>query len=96
MKIDFSQKITIGAMPVVLEQGKDATLGDLCREALNAQPADRRLPIEELLDRGKLAQKLRDGAELDISPEEATLIRRCLPDRFQHAELVVTIHQALD
>ena len=95
MNIDFSQKVTIGGVPVALDKDKDATLADPCREALNASPNDRRLPIEELLDRGKLAQKIRDANEVEIAPEEAAMIRKCLPDRFQHAQLVLTIDQAL-
>jgi hypothetical protein len=96
MKVDFSKDVKLGGVPVFLDKDKNATLGQLCREALNAPPADRRLSLEEMISRGRLASSIADAGETDISPEDVSLIRSCLANRFQHAELVVAVYDLLD
>jgi len=95
MKCDFSEPVRVGGLPVFIEREKEASLGDLCRQALNAPPSDHRLSLEELVERGRLALKIAAGGELEIMPEEAALIRKSLPDAFQHSEVVTTLYDMM-
>lgn len=95
MKIDFSKNITIRGMNVQFEQGKDATLGEACRIAL-VSPTEEKLPIDKILERGRLALLLVEGGEIDVSPENLALVRRTLPNAFPSPEVVVTIYDLLD
>lgn len=72
MKVDFSSKF----------QGvsDDMTLGAVAFQALNAQlPGGQPFTLDQAVARGLLALKVRMASELDISPEEAALIRSGLP-----------------
>lgn len=78
MKINFDQIILgLDKKPVNFD-GEDMTLGFGSAFALNAPEQD---PIQSL-KRGMLAVKLYEGGEVEISPEEATLIRSALPKAF--------------
>ena len=96
MKIDFSTQVKVGDTPVFLEKDKPADLGHICRDALNFPPQNKRLSLEDLVARGRLAEQISSGAVVDVKPEDISLIRSCLPDRYQHAQLVVTVYDLLD
>lgn len=97
MKIDFSKPLSIGETPVKFEKDKQANLGDACRLILNAAPsADRSRPIEEMLKRGRLSLKIAEGGNIELTPEEASLIRQIIPQGISHPELAVFIYDMLD
>ncbi len=95
MKVDFSQPISIRGINVHFTEGKDATLGEACRIALNAQ-SDSKRSIEQMVKIGRLALSIAEADVVDISPEDITEIRKRLPDAFPSPELVVTIYDMLD
>ena len=77
MKIDFSQKFTIPG-------GKelDLHLGQITLQALNSLPQQQAgpLPLNEAVKRGNLAIQVAEGGEHDITPEDAAMIRKNLPN----------------
>lgn len=96
MKINFNQEIFIDGKPVELVKGEKATLGHLCRHALNAPTENKKLSLEEMVQKGSLAIKIGKESEFDLSPEEVVLIRGSLTNVFTHAELVAIIINLLD
>ena len=88
MKIDFAQKIVdLSGKTMEKESGKDATLSNICVEALLlSREEDKNLPVVDKLKRGKLAEKiyLQDETPdviinlttvIDITVEEANLLQ---------------------
>jgi hypothetical protein len=96
MRIDFSQPVTVRDVPVQFEKDKSATLGDACRIALNVPPKNKQLGLEETLKRGRLALRISEGGEIEVTPENVAMIRQSLADAFVHPELVVVIYDMLD
>lgn len=100
MKIDFSQQIMVGDEPVTID-GKPTTFGQVCRMALNAPvpPShnhDRPIDVETMVKKGKLAIEVAKAATMEISPEDVSMIRACLPNQFSNAELVAIVYDLLD
>jgi hypothetical protein len=96
MNIDFSKEIYVEDKPVEIIKGKVATLGSLCRQALNAPVEGKKLTIEEMVKRGNLAMKIGKEIPCDLSPEDVVIIRNCLVNAFTHAELVATLYTSLE
>lgn len=79
MKLDFSRKVfSATAQKVVLDkEGEQATLAEVVAIALVAPPKENITP-EESYRRGKLAQRIHIGGEIDISAEEIALAKKCV------------------
>ena len=77
MKIDFSQLITgLDGKALKSGDGTDSTLASICVEALLLNyPGEERTEKAEKLKRGKLAEKVYNQAEIDVTVEEATLLQ---------------------
>ena len=74
MKIDFSTPITdFDGNP--LEQNGPLTLGRIAALALNHPAEDQQ---HSALERGLLAMRVYKAGEMDLSPEDAALIRGAL------------------
>lgn len=94
MKIDFSAvmkdldggDLTLGDLPL--------TLGKVAAYALNAPISQAPDPLDPVR-RGTLALQLNNaGADTDITPEDASLIRECLP-RYWTPIVVAQAHALL-
>lgn len=77
MKINFDQTFKGVAGP----GAENLNLASVSFQALNATPPDARasLSLDEAWKRGKLAMKIMDGGEHDLSVDDLALIRRQLP-----------------
>ena len=79
MKINFAQHIatTLG-QPIMLDDKKTpATLADVVAIALSAGGRDP-LPPEESYKRGKLAQLVMKGGEIDLKAEDIVLAKKAV------------------
>lgn len=77
MKIDFSQKIlNLSGKGMPREDKTDSMLSDFCVNALLATlPGEENLSKIDKLKRGKLAEKVYEQGEVDITVEEAALLQ---------------------
>jgi hypothetical protein len=96
MKIDFSQPVMIGGIPLQIEKDKDSRLGDVCRRAINTVADSSRISLEDMVRRGKLAMKVAECEALDLPAEDVVLIQKSLPAAFPHPELVAIVYDMLD
>jgi len=79
MKINFNVGVvTIRNQPVTLGD-KGATLGDLCVAALNflTPEMSQRMNPEDSLRRYRLAKKIENGGEVELTASEVTFIQEC-------------------
>lgn len=108
MKIDFSQPIEILGVPVVFDTPTEeelkanpdkksipATLSLVVRRALSTPHPEDRLGLDEQVKRGSLALRVASGGVHDITPEDLSLMRRCLRIYSSH-ELIAVVHGMLD
>lgn len=76
MKIDCTQKITdLDGTVIKQDDEKDVTLGWICARALNIP--NPREP-EKAFERGMLAIRIYNAETVELTPEEAAMIRKDL------------------
>lgn len=96
MKIDFSQPVAILGEPIVLEKDAPATLGSTMRFALNQlRQEEQSMALEDMVRRGRLALRLAEQGEQEVTPEELVMMRNSLRI-FTRPELVVILYDMLD
>ena len=96
MKVNFSQ-IMVGLEGEQLTQRENVplTLGFVAAQALNApKPETVHRNIGSSLERGHLAMKVMRADEIELQPEEASMIRACL-DLAWVPVIVAQAHDAL-
>ena len=74
MKVDFSQRIKGIDGKAVTSQGKKLTLSSLSVSLL-LDTNDTKVEADDKLKRFKLALRVQDAKKIEITPEEASLIR---------------------
>ncbi len=83
MKVDFSAPLLdLSGQPIKIDPAKDdvVTLGFACLRALTtAFPEDQSLTGEQAFKRLELARRIHKGAEQELDPAEAVLIRDRVP-----------------
>jgi len=96
MKINFS-KVMLDLEQKPLKEGdRDLTLGPICSNALLMPfPDETDLEGTEKVKRFRLAEKLYQGGEVDVSPEEIVLIKK-LASKAYAPLLVGRIYEVLD
>lgn len=102
MKIDFSQ-VLVGLNGKALQTADSAdatktaplTLGTVCTEALMSVNKETRTPGITKIIAYRLAQRIYDQGEVEITPEEATMLRSMIEEGWPVA-VVGPAHMALD
>ncbi len=84
MLVNFSAKMRNMKKEVLKRGDADLTLGDVSVDALMlADAAEKKEPAKTKCERYKLACRITDATEpIEITPEEATLIREKINDGF--------------
>lgn len=97
MKIDFSQKLMdLAGQPMKKDEKEDATLSSVCVEALLLpREEDKNLDMGEKLKRGRLAERLYNATEAEVSVEEINLLQQ-LVSKSYGVLVVLRAHSLLE
>lgn len=91
MKIDFNKTlVTYQDIPILLdpEKGEYWTLKFVSLEALMS-PSKTTLTVSDILHRQELAKEIwKSVGELEVSPEDVSLIRSLIPERFKESLVI--------
>lgn len=82
MKIDFSKTFTELDGSELKFQGKTLTFGAAAAQALLHLPNGENPESDEKVKRNSIAEKICNGGEVDLSLEEASLVKACCNSLF--------------